>query len=790
MGPRQLRDELVSLLVAGHETTAVALSWAWQLLGAHPDVEERMAHELRVVLGDGPIDPARHASLRYTRCVVQETLRLYPPAWVVPRLAVRPVELDGHRIPPGDVVIVCTHLLHRDPRFWDEPARFDPARFEDGAAGARRHPAYLPFGAGPRSCLGREFALMEATLLLAALARRFRAVPLASGARARRLRLHPAARRGGADAAGRPHVRSEVLPPRLASVSSGRFSARAGSKELRATRGRWRCDDGGGMGLAVFEGTTKRYGGRTVVDDLSFEVAEGSVTGLLGPNGAGKTTAIRMLLGIASVSGGSCALFGAAPGRPGFRAAVRQTGSLIESPSLYGNATALANLKIWAVSRGLSPRDPRIGRVLERVGLAGRGDAKAKDFSLGMRQRLGIGMAILHEPKLVILDEPTNGLDPAGTVEIRELIRSLPAQGATVLVSSHVLGEVQKTVNHVVIIAAGKLRASGPMDELLHQNTASAFIVALPPETLARGRQVLESRGLAVEEIGGQLSVTGETHGAVLSQALAEAGVYPEELHRREESLEETFLQITGPPGGPAREGRAAQDALAADPADHAAGRAPRARGRRADHLLRRARRPDLLPQGAARHGAVRRRDRRDRRGRVDHRHGVRPGNRPPPAHGRARRTHVVANKLLTAAVTILLGSALVALIGFWLGALAADLRDVDYDQGTAGKLALVVAISGLLVGLLSFALGLLAESMAGGIVLAFAVLFVLDGAVSFVESLRDYTFQSALSSIAARFDPDSAAALNLGAAIAVALAWVAVLMVPGVIRFLRSDFK
>ena len=302
------------------------------------------------------------------------------------------------------------------------------------------------------------------------------------------------------------------------------------------------------MGLAVFEGTTKRYGGRTVVDDLSFEVAEGSVTGLLGPNGAGKTTAIRMLLGIASVSGGSCALFGAAPGRPGFRAAVRQTGSLIESPSLYGNATALANLKIWAVSRGLSSRDPRIGRVLERVGLAGRGDAKAKDFSLGMRQRLGIGMAILHEPKLVILDEPTNGLDPAGTVEIRELIRSLPAQGATVLVSSHVLGEVQKTVDHVVIIAAGKLRASGPMEELLHQNTASAFIVALPPETIARGRQVLESRGLAVEEIGGQLSVTGETHGAVLSQALAEAGVYPEELHRREESLEETFLQITGPP--------------------------------------------------------------------------------------------------------------------------------------------------------------------------------------------------------------------------------------------------
>lgn len=179
-GARQLRDDLVSLLVAGHETTAVALTWAWQLLGTHPDVDERLACELWTVFGDGPIDPARYGSLRYTRCVVQETLRLYPPAWVLPRLAVRPVELGGRRIPPGDVVIVCTQLLHRDPRFWDEPARFDPARFDDGAEGARRHPAYLPFGAGPRSCLGREFALMEATLLLAGLARGFRAVPLGS----------------------------------------------------------------------------------------------------------------------------------------------------------------------------------------------------------------------------------------------------------------------------------------------------------------------------------------------------------------------------------------------------------------------------------------------------------------------------------------------------------------------------------------------------------------------------------------------------------------------------------
>ena len=154
------------------------------------------------------------------------------------------------------------------------------------------------------------------------------------------------------------------------------------------------------------------------------------------------------------------------------------------------------------------------------------------------------------------------------------------------------------------------------------------------------------------------------------------------------------------------------------------------------------------------------------------------------------RRTHVVANKLATAAVTILIGSALVGFVAFWLGALAAHLRDVDYDQGTAAKLAVVVAITGLLAGLLSFALGLLAESLPGGLVLAFAVLFVLDGAVSFVSSIRDYTFTSALGSISARFEPDEPAALDLGPAIAVALAWVVVLMVPGVVRFLRSDFK
>jgi ABC-2 type transport system ATP-binding protein len=296
--------------------------------------------------------------------------------------------------------------------------------------------------------------------------------------------------------------------------------------------------------LASFEGVTKRYGARTVVDDLSFTVEEGSVTGLLGPNGAGKTTAIRMLLGIAGVTGGTCTLLGAKPGGHGFREAVRQTGSLIESPSIYGNASALDNLKIWAVSRGVSPRDPRIGRVLDRVGLAGRGRDRAKNFSLGMRQRLGIGMAMLLEPRLVILDEPTNGLDPAGTVEIRELIRSLPARGTTVLVSSHLLSEVQKMADHAVIIAAGRLRAAGSMAALLGGSGDGAFEVSLAPGALERGRAALAGLGLQSDLVDGMVRVRGADSGAQISRALGEAGVYPEELHRHDTSLEEAFLKI------------------------------------------------------------------------------------------------------------------------------------------------------------------------------------------------------------------------------------------------------
>lgn len=154
------------------------------------------------------------------------------------------------------------------------------------------------------------------------------------------------------------------------------------------------------------------------------------------------------------------------------------------------------------------------------------------------------------------------------------------------------------------------------------------------------------------------------------------------------------------------------------------------------------------------------------------------------------RRPRIVANKLATLAAALLGLCVLGGLLGFWVGALGAHFRDVDYDAGTAAKLAVVAGLSGFLAGILSFALGLLAESMAGGIVLAFALLFVLDGVVSFVGPIQDYTFNSALNSIANRIDPSQSAALALGPAIAVALGWVVVFLVPGVVRFVRSDFK
>jgi ABC-2 type transport system ATP-binding protein len=216
-----------------------------------------------------------------------------------------------------------------------------------------------------------------------------------------------------------------------------------------------------------FTNVTKRYGGRLVLDDVSFDVPAGGVVGLVGPNGAGKTTAIRLLLGLARPSAGEVRLLGARAGSREHRDALRRVGALVEGPALYRSATARANLAIQAAALGLADDRRRIDELLDLVGLADRADDRVRTYSLGMRQRLGIALTLVGSPRLLILDEPTNGLDPRGIVEIRELVRRLPERGATVLVSSHLLAEVELMSDSVVVMDHGRLVAQGPLEPLL-----------------------------------------------------------------------------------------------------------------------------------------------------------------------------------------------------------------------------------------------------------------------------------------------------------------------------------
>lgn len=205
-------------------------------------------------------------------------------------------------------------------------------------------------------------------------------------------------------------------------------------------------------------GLCKRFGKQRAVDHVSLEIAKGSVYGLLGPNGAGKTTTLKMITGLLQPTDGTI-LF---EGRAWSRRSLDDIGALIESPALYGNLTARENLLVHTKLLRLPER--RIDEVLEAVNLKDTGKKRASQFSLGMKQRLGIAIALLKHPKLLILDEPTNGLDPLGIQELRELIRSFPAEGITVILSSHILSEVEQIAGHIGIISAGKLSYQGRVD--------------------------------------------------------------------------------------------------------------------------------------------------------------------------------------------------------------------------------------------------------------------------------------------------------------------------------------
>lgn len=224
---------------------------------------------------------------------------------------------------------------------------------------------------------------------------------------------------------------------------------------------------------------TKKYAGQAVVDEVSLNVQKGDIYGFVGKNGAGKTTFIRLILGLAEPTSGSFELLSGS-----LRDARRRTGSLVEAPALYGNMTAAENLRLYC--RMLSADPSQIPQLLETVGLEDTGKKHARDFSLGMKQRLGIAMALVGDPEFLILDEPINGLDPTGIVEVRELMLSLQSRGKTIFISSHILGELEKIATRYGIIANGRLVEELSSAELAAKCTDTTDIKTSDPEKTAR----------------------------------------------------------------------------------------------------------------------------------------------------------------------------------------------------------------------------------------------------------------------------------------------------------------
>ena len=290
----------------------------------------------------------------------------------------------------------------------------------------------------------------------------------------------------------------------------------------------------------------KSYHGRPVVDHLNLTVPEGCVYGFLGPNGAGKSTTMKMLLGLVHPTGGSVELLGHTLNEANRIALLRQTGSLIESPSGYLHLTARENLSIVADLKDVDRKD--ISRVLEIVHLTKDADRKVGQYSLGMKQRLGIAMALLGSPKLLILDEPTNGLDPAGIQEMRSLIAAMPeSTGATVLISSHLLGEMEQMVSQVGILNHGKLLFEGPLAALQRHARGGVLLRVLDAQ---RAVAVLQARGIRavtrpVQPDTLELPPLPDEALAALVGALAGSGAGVVGLTSQTKNLEEIFLSLT-----------------------------------------------------------------------------------------------------------------------------------------------------------------------------------------------------------------------------------------------------
>jgi len=296
------------------------------------------------------------------------------------------------------------------------------------------------------------------------------------------------------------------------------------------------------MAVITIEGLTKRFGEVVAVDDLSFEVDQGTVVGFLGPNGAGKTTTLRMLLGLVTPTSGTARIDGK-PYRE-LTDPVRHVGAVLEAASFHPGRSARDHLRVVATAAGLP--SARADEVLAQVGLAEAAHRRVGGFSLGMRQRLGLATALLGDPRVLVLDEPANGLDPEGVHWLRGLLRELADRGRTVLVSSHVLAEVAQTVDQVVIIARGRLVTQSSLAALTART--DQLVRVRTPQAGAL-RSLLAAQGIQVDADGAdQLTAVNTTTEAV-GQTAAVAGIVIYEMRAERSNLEDVFLQLTSQQG-------------------------------------------------------------------------------------------------------------------------------------------------------------------------------------------------------------------------------------------------
>jgi len=301
-----------------------------------------------------------------------------------------------------------------------------------------------------------------------------------------------------------------------------------------------------GVRLAVeTKDLTKTFGDRTVVDKVDLAIPAGSVCGFVGPNGAGKTTTIRMLLGLIRPTAGRGSILGGSLTEPA--SYLRKVGALIEAPAFYPQLSGRDNLKALARLGQLNVGG--VGSALARAGLTERAGDKYRSYSLGMKQRLGIAAALLPDPELLILDEPTNGLDPAGIVEMRGLIRSFADDGMTVLVSSHLISEIEQICDYVVMIRAGRLVHQGPVADLRATQQRDVIIAPEHDEDRERLAKILEAAGCSTttQDAEGTVRVASESVSAAdLNRLAASNGITLRQLAEQTRSLERAFFALTG----------------------------------------------------------------------------------------------------------------------------------------------------------------------------------------------------------------------------------------------------